>query len=400
MRETRVSAVEQGADGFVRVSPSEFAAAWVPGYVEPQDASTSGRARSKTSPLEALERILLQALLQPPCIIGFSGGRDSSALLAVATHVARREGLAPPIPVTKIYPDVPASDESEWQELVVRWLGVDEWVRHEYHDELDLLGPAATQSLRDHGLLWPGTVHNRAPTLEVAKGGCYVDGEGGDEILGEFRITPLKQIVARVRPLDRRARRDAIAALAPSPFRRGYAARTIARSFDRTWLRPEVADWYKNSWLADMLGESMLYPRAVRQTGGRRAVKVAMANLDAVGRALDVTYVHPFYDTGFLAALGAFGGHLGFVSRTETMRALFSGLLPDELNARDGKVYFNNAFIHGHSRAFLDQWDGTGLDDDLIDPEALREVWRREWIHSGTFQLMQAAWLATHGTSD
>ena len=393
-----MSEVEDPASGFVRVSDFEFAAGWVPGYADDAPLGPGG-VLSGAGAVQVLERLLLEALLEPPCIIGFSGGRDSSALLAVAVQVARREGLDPPIPVTKTYPDVPATDESAWQELVIRWLGVDDWVRHEYHDELDLLGPAATASLRQHGLLWPGSAHNRGPTLEVARGGCYVDGEGGDEILGEFRITPVKQVISRSRPLDRRARRDALYALAPARFRRGVATRQVERWNNRPWLRPQVADWYAATSVEDILGAALPYPTAVRQTASRRAGRVALANLDAVGRSLGVRYVHPFFAPDFVRALGDFGGRLGFVSRTATMRALFTDLLPDAVNARDGKVYFNNAFIHGHSRAFLEQWDGTGLDTDLVDVEALRQVWRQPTIHSGTFQLMQAAWLATQESS-
>jgi hypothetical protein len=393
-----VSADEDPTPGFIRISDFEFAAGWVPGYAG--DAPRSAEdGHSTAGPVQVLERVLLEALLEPPCIIGFSGGRDSSALLAVAMQVARREGLDLPVPVTKIYPDVPATDETAWQELVLRWLDVDHWVRHEYRDELDLLGPAATESLRQHGLLWPGSAHNRGPTLEVARGGCYVDGEGGDEILGEFRITPVKQVVSRSRPIDRRARRDALSALAPARLRRGVAARRVERWHDRAWLRPEVAEWYAATSVEDILGAALSYPKAVRQTAARRAVRVAMANLDGVGRSLGVRYVHPFYAPDFLRALGEIGGRLGFASRTATMRALFADLLPDAVNARDGKVYFNNAFIHGHSRAFLEQWDGTGLDTDLVDVDALREVWRQPSIHSGTFQLMQAAWLAAHEPS-
>ena len=386
------------SSGFVRVSAFEFAAGWVPGYAD-DAAPRAEDVQSSEGPVQVLERTLLDALLEPPCIIGFSGGRDSSALLAVAMRVARREGLELPVPVTKVYPDVPATDESAWQEMVVRWLGVENWVRHEYHDELDLLGPAATASLRQHGLLWPGSAHNRGPTLEVARGGCYVDGEGGDEILGEFRITPIKQIISRSRPLDRRARRNAVYAMAPARLRRGVASRQVERWNDRAWLQPEVAAWYAAASVEDILGAALPYPAAVRQTASRRAGRVALANLDAVGRSLGVRYVHPFFAPEFVRALGEFGGRLGFASRTATMRALFDDLLPDEVNARDGKVYFNNAFIHGHSRAFLEQWDGTGLDSDLIDVDALREVWRQPTIHSGTFQLMQAAWLASHEPS-
>jgi hypothetical protein len=44
-----------------------------------------------------LEELISPALERPPCVIGFSGGRDSSSLLALATHLARREGLPMPV---------------------------------------------------------------------------------------------------------------------------------------------------------------------------------------------------------------------------------------------------------------------------------------------------------------
>ena len=81
------------------------------------------------SPREALERAILPALLRPPCLVSFSGGRDSAAVLAVATALARREGLPAPIPATNVFPAADDSDETAWQELIVRHLGLSEWVR-------------------------------------------------------------------------------------------------------------------------------------------------------------------------------------------------------------------------------------------------------------------------------
>ena len=70
-------------------------------------------------PLEALEAAVLPALQRPPCLAMFSGGRDSSLVLAVASRVARREGLAEPIPTTQVFPDFPETDEARWQKLVL-----------------------------------------------------------------------------------------------------------------------------------------------------------------------------------------------------------------------------------------------------------------------------------------
>ena len=88
------------------------------------------------------------ALVDGPCYVTFSGGRDSSAVLAAATALARREGHALPIPVTRVYPDLPDTDESDWQRAVVDHLGLTEWVRLELRDgESDLLGAAARDAL-------------------------------------------------------------------------------------------------------------------------------------------------------------------------------------------------------------------------------------------------------------
>ena len=143
------------------------------------------------------------ALLRPPCGVAFSGGRDSSAVLAVATHVARRDGLPEPVPITKVYSGVADADEAVWQEMVVRHLGLQEWHRIDIHDELDLVGPIARQHLVEHGVMWPPPLATDAPLLEPVQGGSLIDGEGGDEVFGDavHRIAPVARLVRHPRPL-------------------------------------------------------------------------------------------------------------------------------------------------------------------------------------------------------
>jgi hypothetical protein len=68
----------------------------------------------RRTPAEAIEAVLRPALERAPCLVSFSGGRDSSAVLASATDLARREGLPLPIPATNRFPDAPGSDEAVW----------------------------------------------------------------------------------------------------------------------------------------------------------------------------------------------------------------------------------------------------------------------------------------------
>src|SRR5580700_7079125 len=98
----------------VTISPVDIARGWLTG----SSSSTSRPPQRHASPLVALEEIVLPALLRPPCVVEFSGGRDSSLVLAVATRVATREGLPSPVAFTQHYPGLAEANEDEWQELV------------------------------------------------------------------------------------------------------------------------------------------------------------------------------------------------------------------------------------------------------------------------------------------
>jgi hypothetical protein len=76
------------------------------------------------------------------------------------------------------------------------------------------------------------------------------------------------------------------------------------------------------------------------------------------------------------------------------MRALFGDLLPSDVLARRSKAGFDAVFFNRHSRAFARAWDGTGVPEDLIDAEALREHWLGDAPTAQTFTLLQALWLA------
>src|SRR6266511_4657791 len=158
-------------------------------------------AQTRETPLQALERAVLPALRRAPCLVSFSGGRDSSVVLAVAVTVARKEGLPLPIPATNRFPDATATDESEWQERVVLHLGLDEWIRLDHRDELDCVGPVAADVLTRHGLLWPFNAYFHVPLFRLAAGGSVLTGVGGDEQLSPSQWSRALDVVrGRQRP--------------------------------------------------------------------------------------------------------------------------------------------------------------------------------------------------------
>ena len=329
------------------------------------------------APTAGFEHAILPALRRAPCLVSFSGGRDSSAVLAAAAAIARREGLPAPVPATLRAPGVSESDEATWQERVVAHLGLEDWVRIEVHDELDVIGPHAVRILRTHGLLWPCNVHFHLPLLNLARGGSLLTGIGGDELFSAA-ATP--------------SRRRRAFGWAPAPVRRAVLARREPVEFE--WLTPAARRAATTARAAEAASE----PRGVRDRmawlRGLRYLDLALDAIATVAADDDVELAHPLFDAGLWSAVAARGG---FADRTTGMRALFGDLLPDDVLARRSKASFDPVFFNRHSQAFARNWDGTGAPTGLVDGEALGAHWRGGTPAAQTFTLLQALWLARDG---
>ncbi len=186
------------------------------------DETNGGPASANgAAPLEAFETAVLPALRRPPCVVSFSGGRDSSAALAVATSVARREGLEPPVAFTLRFPGAPMTEENEWQAPVVRHLKLNDWEIRELSDEIDLVGQHAAPVLRRHGVLFPYNAFMHKPLLEAARGGSLLSGVGGDHLFQTWRWRQHADVLARrARPVPRDALRLLVWLLSPASVRR------------------------------------------------------------------------------------------------------------------------------------------------------------------------------------
>ena len=361
------------------------------------DAPAVPAPKAGETPLAALERACMPALQRAPCLVSFSGGVDSSLVLAAATRAARREGLPLPIPATNRFPFAEGTDEAEWQELVISSLGLTDWVRLELADELDAIGPVAARGLRRHGLLWPFNTHFHAPLLGAAEGGSLLTGIGGDELFGVPRFARAYDVTrARVRPRARDLLRVALWA-SPPPLRRALIARRMPAELP--WLRPAAHAHFARLWAADLAAEPARLAPRVRQLQAGRPFRVGLASLDLLARDAGASIAHPLADPAFGLAVAAAAPGRGFEWRGAAIRELFGGLLPIELLSRTTKACFDSAFWGPHSRAFALGWDGCGVDRTVVDVEQLRAVWAGPVPDPHTYLLLQAAWLAGSGES-
>ena len=363
-------------------------------YGEYHESEGLGRVDRGLTPLAALEQAILPALQRPPCLVSFSGGRDSSGVLAAATGAARREGLHPPVPVTLRVSNAPSAEESSWQEHVVRHLGLRDWqVLNVGADQMDRLGPLSTSLLRRHGLLYPPNTFLQLPLLEAARGGLLLTGFGGDELFAAWGWWYVADLLAwRRRPTLRDARRLAYAA-APAGARRRWDSRR-GRFRDMPWLRPETERIASRLASAANAERPRSWRRWIGWLVRRRSLCAARWSLSLLAADAGVHLFHPLLDPTFLAAVARRGGHLGFGDRTAVMRATFQGSLPDAVLRRPTKARYGEAFWGQRTREFARLWGGAGVDGELVDPVVLRREWLKPNPHEDSAMLLHAAWLS------
>lgn len=354
-----------------------------------------GRVRAPSArgeaPLEALRSVVAPALAAGPCFVSFSGGRDSSVVLAAAAAVARERSLAPPIPVTLRFPGLEESDETAWQERVVAHLGLLDWERIDCAGgEVDALGPYAQAALRRHGVMWPPNGCFHSPMLERARGGTLLSGIGGDVLFSSWRWRETAAALARRRRPRPRDLLTAAKMAAPPRVRAVLDARRQPPA------PPWVREPYAGEYVARLVAQRATHPRSFSRYPAWLATLryVALGSRTQTLLAADAgcSALDPLLDPGFLAAVGRAGGRFGFGSRSHAMRELFGALLPRDVLERTTKAVFNAATWGEASRKFAAGWDGGGLDPALVDADALRAAWSRG-PDIRTLMALQQAWL-------
>jgi asparagine synthase len=348
------------------LTPLEVASCVVVGPASSHSALTSPALAA--GPVAALEQVMIRALRRPPCLVSFSGGHDSSLVLAAATHAARREQLPLPIPVTWRVTGAPRAEESAWQEAVVDALQITDWIRLPAGDDLDFVGPVAADVLRRHGLLHPANAYLHAPLLKEAAGGTLLTGFGGDQALGRLR----------------RPRRPCW-----WPDRAGPALQF-------GWLHPWAARRVRFGLRREYRARPVRFEGRPAWASGRRDLELTRLSLARLGCDADADVVHPLLDPEFLKAIcgprispESAGGRAGLLAR------VFGDVYPDAVLRPRPKATFGEVFWRCHTRSVLAAWDGTGIDPSVVDRTQLRWEWDRPQPDLCTAMLVQQVWLAT-----
>ena len=350
----------------------------------------------------ALEAAIRPALQRPPCFVAFSGGRDSTAMLAVAVGLAARERLAPPVALTARFPTAPGTDESVWQERAVAAIGLDAWERVSLRaDDVEGFAPRVQEALRRHGMLYPPNLGLFLALQGHARDGSLITGLGGDELLGAWRHRGAADVLAGRRPLAARTLRALARPLVPRPLLAARAARAPERHGvpGSPWLAPHAADAYGRLLAAELAAEPHRWNARVRWKARRRRLALTQVSFERLARDTRTLIVHPLLDPGTVDALARAGRRLGFGDRSATLCALFGDLLPRDLLERPGKAVFDEVFWGPETRALARRLltDGELAVPGLLDRQGLAHAWTSARPPAVSLLLLQASWLTSAG---
>jgi asparagine synthetase B (glutamine-hydrolysing) len=343
-------------------------------------------------PRRVLEQLLIQALSDAPCYVLFSGGRDSSVMLAAATETARKHGLPEPIALTARFSAYRRTWENEWQERTIRHLALEDWIRFEAARDLDLVGEIATAALLRHGPFWPANAHTMLLFARQAGAGTMLTGGGGDELFGRWAWArlPLRE-VARMRPRRRVVKWGPYNCL-PLRLRQRLPHRSALMRL--RWLTEAGHAQLHHRQSVSARSSPATWSDAVEEYIRSRYLECLRSTLDTLVASTGARLVEPFYDVRLMRAVVSVAPDHGFAGRDVALTSLFGDLLPADVLRRSTKAEFSETLWGPAARAFATRWDGGGVDPDLVDVELLRAEWLRERPDGRAAPLMQRAWCA------
>ena len=349
------------------------------------------RAPRPSSLENARAEVFSSSFGRGPCYIPFSGGRESSMWLAIATNHARSRGHEDPIPVTLRHPGLTSAQELEVGERVVAHLGLEDWERVEA-DDLDLIGALAGSTLARIGPFWPANAYTMAPLIEAARGGVFVFITGLADFFSWWRWAPLAGFIAARRRPSKRDLALLGTALMPVSLR-VRAARRRGFPPPMPWLRP-VPERDALALLRRRQADVPIrFDRAMVMQLTHRCFDGAASTFSALGEALGTSVDQPLRRPGVVESFAGAGGGRGFRGPGDMLRAMCGDLLPSDLLARRSGTDLTRVFFGEASREFAANWSGAGLDESMIDAAALRRSWLSDRPDPRAACLLQYAWL-------
>jgi hypothetical protein len=260
------------------------------------------------------------------------------------------------------------------QELVVAQLGLADWERVDPDDDLDLIGAVAGAALQRTGPFWPPNAYTMAPLIEATRGGVFVLVTGLIDFFAWWRWAPLAGVLAgHRRPTSRDA---ALLASVPMPVSlRARAARRRGGPPPMPWLRPAAEGEALALLTARQAAVPVRFDAAATTQITHRCFSGAAGTFRALGDAIGTITELP-------------------LSRPGVVESLAGDLLPSDLLTRRPAPDLNPVFFGEPSREFAANWTGDGLDESVVNSEALRRNWLSDRPDPRTACLLQYAWLA------
>jgi hypothetical protein len=312
--------------------------------------------------------------------------------LATATRYARRNGHDDPIPLTLSYPGLASPEEHRIQERVVTQLGLADWERVEPEGSLDLIGPVAGATLTRTGPLWPANAYLMTPLIEAARDGVFVFITGLTDFFSWWMWAPLVSVIERHR---RPIKRDLVlltAAMMPTSMRaRALRGRNVPPTMP--WLRPEAERKAMALLRRRQADVPRRFDRAMVTQVTHRCFDGAAGTLRAIGDSVGTSVDQPLRRPGVAQSIAGAGGRRGFRGMKTMLLEMCGDLLPAEVFAGRPGANLAPVFFGDASREFAASWNGAGLDESVVDTEALRRNWLSDTPDARSACLLQYAWL-------
>jgi asparagine synthase (glutamine-hydrolysing) len=143
--------------------------------------------------------------------------------------------------------------------------------------------------------------------------------------------------------------------------------------------------------------------RWVRWIWRMRSLQLTLRGMEALAADQGTLLVSPFLAPEFLAAYAAWTADSPPQTRTEAVREVAAGLMPDAVLERRTKATFDGAFWGRHSRGFAASLDAAEIDSDLVDGERALAFWAAGGTDTAgpipSSTLLQALWLERESRS-